>query len=255
MTKKRYMVGNWKMNHKKEEIDAFFKGLEGVDRNLACEAWIAPQTLHIPLLLERAAKTGKVQIGAQNVCNQVSGAYTGETSPEALTDLGASFSIIGHSERRSIYGETDKLLNEKTKLSLATGLTVIFCVGESLEERESEKTIDVVKGQIVEGLKGLSEAQMDKLLIAYEPVWAIGTGKVATPEQAQEVHAFIRLQMAEMFGAKGRAVPILYGGSVKPDNFAELLDCPDIEGGLVGGASLKPKDYSKLCQIADEKSR
>ncbi|MFW5887492.1 MAG: triose-phosphate isomerase [Bacteriovoracia bacterium] len=254
MSRKIYMVGNWKMNQKLEEIRNFFDNVKEIRSDMKCECWIAPQYIHIPIIQEMANVRDKIKVGAQNCANHEKGAYTGEVSPIALKDLNVHFTIIGHSERRSIYKEEDKLLNEKTKLALETGLNVIFCVGETLEEREEGNTMKVVKAQIIKGLEDLPSKYLSNLVVAYEPVWAIGTGKTATPDQAQEVHAYIREEMKELFGADGQNVSILYGGSVKPGNVAELLDQPDIDGGLVGGASLKPDNYVALCKVADEKS-
>lgn len=225
----KLIVGNWKMNQKTADIQAFFNEIPA-----SLEAWIAPQALHLPLCLSLAKN---IKIGAQNCAQKNSGAFTGETSAEALKDLGAHFVIIGHSERRQIFKETHGELLEKTQTALSLGLKVIFCVGETLEERESGKTMDVVKAQ----LNNLPASP--EIIVAYEPVWAIGTGKVATPEQAQEVHAFIRQQLPQ-----GQQTKILYGGSVKPDNVKTLMGQKDIDGALVGGASLKAKDFLALCQ-------
>ncbi len=232
----KLIVGNWKMNQKVADILAFFAELP---KNV--EGWIAPQALHIPLSMSLSSK---ILIGAQNCAPKLSGALTGEISAEALKDLGAHFVIIGHSERRQIYKETHEELVEKAQVALAQGLKVIFCVGETLEERESGKTMEIVKKQLqIQKVP----ASFD-LIIAYEPVWAIGTGKVASPEQAQEVHAFIRQELKTLFPALGDRMRILYGGSVKPDNVASLMAQNDIDGALVGGASLKAKDFLALCQ-------
>lgn len=229
MSSSKLIVGNWKMNQKIADIKFFFSEIpQGL------EAWIAPQALHLPLCLSLAKN---IKIGAQNCAQKTSGAFTGETSAEALKDLGAHFVLIGHSERRQIFKESHAELLEKTTTALAQGLKVIFCVGETLEERESGRTMDVVKAQL------MNLPASPEIIVAYEPVWAIGTGKVASPEQAQEVHAFIRQQLTE--GAKTK---ILYGGSVKPDNVASLMSQKDIDGALVGGASLKAKDFLALCQ-------
>lgn len=246
MTRKTHIVGNWKMNQKTKDINSFFSELDGSAPQFTCNAWIAPQAMHIPLAIELGEKHD-IKIGAQNCSEKESGAFTGENSPASLKDIGAEFSLIGHSERRSIFNEGDELLNQKTITALNNGLTVIFCVGETLEERESDKTEEVVKLQMQEGLKNLPTDKLNKVIIAYEPVWAIGTGKTASAEQASDVHKFIRDKVAASLNFNPNELIILYGGSVKPSNVDELLEKPDIDGALVGGASLKAADFSKLC--------
>lgn len=243
--RKTHIVGNWKMNQSLEEIETFFKQLGDLS-DVTCEAWIAPQGMHLPILLEK--KLGNFAVGAQNCCEQDSGAFTGELSPKSLKDLGAHFVILGHSERRAIYKEQDELLNKKLHKALENDLVAIFCVGETLTEREDGKVEDVLKVQLNLGLKGLADNHIGKVIIAYEPVWAIGTGKVATPEQAQEVHAFIRKELEAISGFDAASTPILYGGSVKPANVEGLLSNEDIDGALVGGASLKGESFKELCQ-------
>jgi triosephosphate isomerase len=192
-------------------------------------------------------KGSNVAVGGQDVYFEGNGAFTGETSTAMLTDIGCSHVILGHSERRNVIGENDELINKKTKAALAAGLTPVVCVGELLEEREAGKTAAVVKSQVEGSLDGLTEADMKKVVIAYEPVWAIGTGKTATPEQAQEVHADLRKLLAERYNQQtADTVRILYGGSVKPDNAAELMSQADIDGALVGGASLKADSFSAI---------
>ncbi len=189
-------------------------------------------------------KGSGIGLGAQNMYFEESGAFTGEISAAMLKSVGCEFVILGHSERRTIFGESDEVINKKVKKALASGLKPIFCIGETLEERESGVTFDAVKRQVVNGLAGVTEAEMDSVIIAYEPVWAIGTGKVATPDQAQEVHAFIRAELVKLFGAAVAEKTIIqYGGSVKPENAKELLGQPDIDGALVGGACLKADSF------------
>lgn len=241
-----HIVGNWKMNQTLEEISKFFIEMSKMKMELKCKAWIAPQALHIPILKEIAFTTGSIQIGAQNCCEHDSGAFTGEISPLALADIGAEFVIIGHSERRTIYKEDNELLNKKVLLALSHGLKVIYCVGETLAEREASQTFQVIETQLSAGLKNLSANLADKLMIAYEPVWAIGTGKTASAEQAEEVHEFIRSKLA----MNADKTIILYGGSVKPDNIDSLLAKENIDGALVGGASLKAQDFRSLCSSA-----
>ena len=241
--KKKFIAGNWKMNHCLSDIIEFTKNLK---TNENCHQWIAPQYIHL-LNLKDLTEGSAIKIGAQNSSNQNSGALTGEISPKALKDISAHFVIIGHSERRAIFGEENSLLREKVILALENDLNVIYCVGESLDERESNKTEAVLKKQLLEGLKGIESL---KLLIAYEPVWAIGTGKTATPEMAQEAHKFIRELTHSSLSLNAENLPILYGGSVKPNNAQGLLSQIDIDGALVGGASLKAEDYNALCEIA-----
>lgn len=243
------IVANWKMNQTKKEIQDFFTGLEGLSYNaLQGRAWIAPQALHIPLV-QKLAPNG-LKVGAQNCAQKTEGAMTGEISPLALKDLGGEFVILGHSERRALFQESDELLNQKMHCALDQKLCVIFCVGETLEQREAEQTLEVIKKQLEQGLKNFPADHTAQLVVAYEPVWAIGTGKTASPEQAQEVHAAIRKMLQDGLSLDAQRIPLLYGGSVKAGNLKELLTQTDIDGGLVGGASLKPSDFKELCQIA-----
>lgn len=246
MRREIHIVGNWKMNLTMHEISNFFIEMTKMKMELKCKAWIAPQALHIPILKEIAFTTGAIQIGAQNCSHADSGAFTGEISPVALADVGVEFVILGHSERRTIFGEKNEILNEKVLNALKHNLKVIYCVGETLEERESDATFKVIEEQLNVGLKNLPADKAHLLLVAYEPVWAIGTGKVASAEQAEEVHAFIRSKLVHN---KDETV-ILYGGSVKPDNIDSLLRKDNIDGALVGGASLKASDFRQLCSIA-----
>jgi triosephosphate isomerase len=241
-----HIVGNWKMNLTMHEISNFFIEMTKMKMELKCQAWIAPQALHIPILKEIAFTTGMIHIGAQNCAAHDSGAFTGETSPLALADVGAEFVIIGHSERRTLFGEDNALLNQKVLAALKNDLKVIYCVGETLEQRESNDTFKVIEEQLAVGLKDVPANKADLILIAYEPVWAIGTGKVASPDQAEEVHAFIRSKLTH----NPERTIILYGGSVKPDNIDTLLRNENIDGALVGGASLKAQDFKQLCSIA-----
>jgi triosephosphate isomerase len=194
-----------------------------------------------------AVNGSNVALGAQDVYFESNGAFTGETSTEMLTDIGCTFVILGHSERRNVIGESDDLINKKVKAVLAAGLTPVLCVGELLEEREAGKTMEVVTAQFEGSLAGIEESDVRKTVIAYEPVWAIGTGKTATPEQAQEVHADLRKLLADRYNQEtADAVRILYGGSVKPDNAAMLMSQCDIDGALVGGAALKPDSFKAI---------
>lgn len=237
----KLLVANWKMNKNGKEcleyLDAFKAKYSGKR-----EAWIAPQALYVKLVINSGIKAG-----LQNCSEFVNGAYTGEVSPRTFKEMDGHFVILGHSERRQYFNETSKGLNAKVKTALKEGLAVIYCVGETLAEREANQTLAIVGDQIHQGLNDMSEANAQNLVIAYEPVWAIGTGKTATSAQAQEVHAFIRGELKKKFPSFGGSVKILYGGSVKPDNVEELLGQPDIDGGLVGGASLKAADFLALC--------
>jgi len=243
-----YMLGNWKMNQGMQDVMSFCEELNLAWNNLPKKALcgIAPQALHLPALKTNLPKD--LMVGAQNCSEHLQGAFTGEISPAAIKDFGADFTLVGHSERRQLFHEQDRLLNTKAKLALGCDLKVVFCIGETLEEREGGSTEAVLRHQLVEGLKGISTTP--KLIIAYEPVWAIGTGKTATPEMAEETHAFVRQVLAEL-GHDAASTSILYGGSVKPDNVQGLLACPNIDGGLVGGASLKAKDFLALCHAAN----
>ncbi len=252
MSRKIHIYGNWKMNQLTDDIYSFFEELS--DDNLAelkCQGGIAPQFPHLTLVKEKAMPLG-IKTGAQNCSHKTSGAFTGDTSPEVLKDLDLDFVIIGHSERRTIFNESNQTINERTLLSLSLGLDVVFCIGETLAEREANKTFEVLKTQLDEGLKGVPANKHADIIIAYEPVWAIGTGVVATPEQAQEAHAFIREHLANNHGFNKKELIIQYGGSVKPDNALGLLSLPDIDGALVGGASLKASDFYELLKIGSE---
>lgn len=247
MARKNHMIGNWKMNQSQADIKNFMETFP--TEKFSCETWIAPQFVHIPMLQDLGAAKG-INVGAQNCAANEKGAFTGETSPATLKDLGVNFTLIGHSERRAIYGETDSLINTKTKLALSQGLTVVFCCGETLEEREANNTKDVVGSQILNGLKDIDANDLKNVIIAYEPVWAIGTGKTASPEQAEDVHGFIRSLASEKLNFAADDLVILYGGSVKPANVEELLNQANIDGGLVGGASLTGESFGALCKAA-----
>ncbi len=212
-----------------------------------CEVVIAPVFVHLKTVADRL-EGSNVKVAAQNCSYETKqSANTGEVSAEMLNDVGCSHIIIGHSERRQFYGETNESVNQKTNAALQTGLTAIVCVGETLEERESEKLFQVIERQLRKGLDGLTTSDMERIIIAYEPVWAIGTGKTASPEQAQEMHGFIRQKVAEAHGQDvSNNVRILYGGSVKPENIAVLMNEKDIDGALVGGASLDAESFAKI---------
>lgn len=241
----KVIAGNWKMNNDLNGTINLISGIKSeiAGKNFSAKLIVCPPFTSLETANELLKGSG-IGLGAQNMYFEESGAFTGEISASMLKSVGCEFVILGHSERRTIFGESDEVINKKVKKALAAGLKPIFCIGETLEERESGVTFDVVKRQVVNGLAGVTEAEMDTVIIAYEPVWAIGTGKVATPEQAQEVHAFIRAELVKLFGtAVAEKTIIQYGGSVKPDNAKELLGQPDIDGALVGGACLKADSF------------
>lgn len=234
-----YIVGNWKMNQTLGDIEVFFGDVIKNDSDNV-QSWIAPQLIHLSHCLN-IAKNKKIEIGTQNISTNNSGAFTGETSPVAAKEIGVSFTLVGHSERRSLFKENSELLNQKTKNALANNLKVIFCIGETLEEREADKTLEILKNQTLMGLKDITDFK--NIIIAYEPVWAIGTGKVATPKEIGEVHQYLKNLCQESFG---RDIPLLYGGSVKPGNVVEIMATQGVNGALVGGASLKAQDFNQL---------
>lgn len=239
------VAGNWKMNNTLEEGVVLAKEVNEILKanKPNCKVVLGVPFIHLAEVVKNV-DTAVVGVAAQNCADKVSGAYTGEISASMVKSTGAEYVILGHSERRAYYGETNAKLKEKTDLVLANGLTPIFCIGEVLEEREAEKHFEVVKTQIEEALFHLSADEFGKIVLAYEPVWAIGTGKTASPEQAQEIHAFIRQTLADKYGAEvADNTSILYGGSCKASNAKELFANPDVDGGLIGGASLKAEDF------------
>ena len=249
--RKKIVAGNWKMNLDLKAGVALAKSVVDYYVNKGpqkAEVVLCPPFIHLSSL-ENIVKGSKIAYGAQNCSSETSGAFTGEVSCEMIKSTGAQYVIIGHSERRTYFKEGDALLNKKTKLAVAAGLKVIFCCGELLPERESGKHFEVVKGQLEDGLINLVELDLENITIAYEPVWAIGTGLTATPVQAQEMHKYIRDLIDNKYGTSvaGRT-SVLYGGSCKPSNAAEIFAMPDVDGGLIGGASLKGEDF---CAIAD----
>ena len=248
--RKPIIAGNWKLHKTISEARELIKQLqEGVADVSDCEIIVAPVFTALATLASEVA--GKnIQLAAQNCHPAENGAFTGEVSAALLKDAGCTSVIVGHSERRQLFGETDDFINAKVKAVLAAGLQVIFCVGETLEERDSGAMFDVLARQVREGLKGLDNPAMRHVVIAYEPVWAIGTGKVASVDQAQDSHVFIRGLLAGLFtGAVEEQTRILYGGSVKPDNVDGLMAQEDIDGALVGGASLKAEDFIRIVRF------
>ena len=241
--RKKIVAGNWKMNTLLKEGMELARAVEKLEKEKKSDAIVivAPPYTHLSKVKELI---NGVKLSAQDCASEASGAYTGEVSPAMLVSSGVEYVIIGHSERRSYYHEDNELVNKKVRLALSEGLKPIFCCGEVLEERGSGKFFDVVRAQIEIGLKGLTGPEISQVVIAYEPVWAIGTGEVATPDQAQEMHKFIRDLLVELFDdGIAENMTILYGGSCKPSNAQELFANPDVDGGLIGGASLKAEDF------------
>ncbi|MHB8780250.1 MAG: triose-phosphate isomerase [Candidatus Geothermincolia bacterium] len=248
--KQPLMAGNWKMFKSHVEagqlVTELWPLIQGNDK---VEAVVCPPFTALAAAAEAIREGGmRIGIGAQNIFYEESGAFTGEVSPLMLQALGMDYVIIGHSERRTIFGETDEWVARKLRAALEHGITPIMCCGESLEERESGTTRAKVEGQIRIGLAEITAAEVAGMVVAYEPIWAIGTGKVATPDDAQDVCGYIRELVTDMKGPEAAGgLRILYGGSVKPDNVAELMEMPDVEGALVGGASLKAADFAGIC--------
>jgi triosephosphate isomerase len=249
--RKKIVAGNWKMNMSLEEGIRFAKSVDQYFRekpSRKAEVILCAPFIHLPGVAE-IMKNGEVALGAQNCASEASGAYTGEVSAFMVKSTGAEYVIIGHSERRTYYQEDDRLLNKKTVLAINSGLKVIFCCGEVKAEREEKKHFIIVKRQLDEGLFTLPADEMKNIVIAYEPVWAIGTGLTATPDQAQEMHQYIRKLVKEKYGNEcAENMTILYGGSCKPSNAAEIFSKPDVDGGLIGGASLKKEDFVAIVE-------
>jgi triosephosphate isomerase len=246
--KRKIIAGNWKMYKTLHEgfafLDAFIP-LCSRETMEKCSLILAPNFTLLASMAERCRKAG-IALAAQNCHPGGEGAYTGETSLAMLADIGVSHVLVGHSERRSLFGETDNFLNQKLKAVLASGIIPIFCVGETMEEREDDSARSVVEKQLKQGFHGVFDLD-ERIMVAYEPVWAIGTGKTATAADARIMHQFIRQCLVSM-GSGGGDIPLLYGGSVKPANAAELLAEPDIDGVLVGGASLNPQDFARITE-------
>ncbi len=244
------IAGNWKLNTTLDASVRLAKAVaEQVDGS-ECDVLVCPPFVSIDAVSNALLGTS-VHVGAQNVSATDEGAFTGEVSAAMLRAVGCSHAIVGHSERRAIFGETDQVVATKTARALAAGVTPIVCIGETLDERRAGRVADVVEGQLAGSLADLSADQIGSIVVAYEPVWAIGTGETASPEQAQEVHALIRAWLSKL-ASNASDIPILYGGSMKPANAAGLLAQPDIDGGLIGGASLNAADFAAIVAAADE---
>ena len=249
--RKTVIAGNWKMNMTASEVRPFVEELKDAKAKLkGCETVLCVPAVNIPAML-RWGKDAKIACGAEDVSAFAKGAYTGEIAANMLADLGVKYCIVGHSERREYHKESDMLVNAKARALLDNGISPIICVGESLEQREMELTMAHINYQVRAALHGVDASELRRCVIAYEPIWAIGTGKTATAEQAEEVCREIRSIIREIYGARpARSVSILYGGSMNAKNAAELLAMPDIDGGLIGGASLKPADFATIIAAA-----
>ena len=249
MSRKKIVAGNWKMNMSLEQSQALITEIRGIVRDESahrCKVILFPTYIALQAA-SRLLEGTEIAYGAQNCHQEDSGAFTGEISASIIRSTGAEYVIIGHSERRQYFAESDELLLKKTRAVLQQEMVAIFCIGETLEQREDGSFFQVLENQLKRGLFALSAKQMEHIVIAYEPVWAIGTGQTASPEQAQEIHAFIRKLLVEKYGPEiAESTSILYGGSVKPDNAKEIFSKPDIDGGLIGGASLKARDFIEI---------
>lgn len=244
------VVGNWKMNGTRDTIRKLLAEIRaGLGAENKTQIGVCAPFVYIPEVADQL-KGSQIMLGAQNIGDQIAGAYTGEISPAMLLEFSCKLAIVGHSERRMVYGESDQLVAARYANALKAGIVPILCIGETLEEREAGKTFDVVKTQLKAVLDSSGVGSLEKAVIAYEPVWAIGTGKTASTEQAQEVHAFIRGEISQQDPKVANAVQILYGGSVKADNAPALFARPDIDGGLIGGASLDAAAFVAICKSA-----
>lgn len=244
--KRRIVAGNWKMNLVSDEVNELIKAIENADQPDGVELMVFPTSLFIAQV---AQKTDKVVVGVQNLCHEASGAFTGEQSISQVKSVGAECTLIGHSERRELFNETNSLLKKKVDACLTNKLKFIFCCGEPLNIRKTGREADFIKQQLEESLFHLTKDQMKSVVIAYEPIWAIGTGETATSDQAESMHADIRSWIAEKYDEDtANNVSILYGGSCKPDNAKELFSCPNVDGGLIGGASLKAESFLAIAK-------
>jgi len=245
--RKKVIAGNWKMNNDLNgTVNLISELKKGVNDQTKATVIVCPPFTSLETA-QTLLKDSLIKFGAQNMYFEENGAFTGEISPSMLKSVDCEYVILGHSERRTIFGETDQTINKKIKTAIKHSLKPIFCIGETLEEREKGVTFDIIEKQIRFGLEGLTESELETMIIAYEPVWAIGTGKTASNEQAQEVHEFIRNLITKLFSAEfAQKLVIQYGGSVKPENAKELLGQPDIDGALVGGACLKADSFLKI---------
>jgi triosephosphate isomerase len=249
--RRKVIAGNWKMNNDISESQKLVSGvISGLGNDKHCDVILCPPFTSLSEV-NSLIKNTQIKLGSQNMFYEDSGAFTGEVSANMLKSVGCEYVILGHSERRTVFGENDETINKKNKKAIQCGLKVIFCIGESLSQREKGVTSDVVRIQVLKGLEGITSEEMKSVIIAYEPIWAIGTGKTATPAQAQEVHLFIRELVAEIYSSSvSENLIIQYGGSVKADNARELLSQRDIDGALVGGACLKADSFLSIIAAA-----
>lgn len=248
MARRPFIAANWKMNKTIAEAREFLNGFVPVVKNIDdVDIVVAPPFTLLAAVLENIRGTN-IGLASQNVFYEEKGAFTGEVSPIMVKDAGCSYAIVGHSERRQYFNETDEMLNKKAVAAQKNSIKVIFCIGESLEQRESGKTYDVLKSEIEKGLQNVSP---EGLVVAYEPIWAIGTGKTATVEQAEEAHKYIREQLKLLYGNTSDELRIIYGGSVTPENIGSLMVCPNVDGALVGGASLKVESFIKIVKFKE----
>ena len=248
--RKSFIAANWKMNKTVAEAQDFIsKFIPQVKDKTDVSIAIAPPFTSLMVVADELKNTN-IALAAQDVFYEEKGAYTGEVSPLMLVDIGCKYVIVGHSERRQYFKETDGIVNKKIKAAKKAGLGVIFCIGESLEEREAGKTFEVLLRQTEKGLDGIDA---ENIVMAYEPIWAIGTGKTATPGQAQEAHAYVRERLKVLYGNKADEICIIYGGSVTPENVDSLMACKDVDGALVGGASLKVESFVRIVEFREEK--
>jgi triosephosphate isomerase len=247
-----FIAGNWKMNKTVEEALDLVRQLKVSLSNIEeVEVALAPPFTAL-YAVSQELKGSSIRLAAQNLFYEEKGAFTGEISPLMLKEIGCQYVIIGHSERRQFFGETDETVNRRIKAALGQGLKPIFCMGETIKEREEAKTFSVIGRQVEGGLRGIGEKEVRSIVIAYEPIWAIGTGKTATPEQAEEVHRFIRERLARLYSREiAERIQIQYGGSVTPENIKGLMNQENIDGALVGGASLKPETFSKIVRFKE----
>lgn len=247
--RKKIVAGNWKMNNNLEQTKELIKGIKKGVRFLNLKntrILVAPTAVNLKTAVKKLKKS-KIEVTAQNMHQAENGAFTGEISANMLFDIGIKTVIIGHSERREYFAETDEILSEKVNTALKNDLEVIFCFGEKWEDRKSEDHFNVVERQLKNALFNLQAKEFKNIILAYEPVWAIGTGQTATANQAQEMHNFVRKLLVKQYNEKvANSIPILYGGSVKPSNAKEIFDKPDVDGGLIGGASLKAEDFTEI---------
>lgn len=255
---RRFLIaGNWKMNLGPAETKTFFDEMSALTTDVSngAEVLVCTPFVSLPAAVDASAGIAGFQVGAQNMHFEDNGAYTGETSAAMLNELGCTYVILGHSERREYFGETDQIVGKKVAKALHSDLTPVLCVGEVLAQRKANEQNEVVATQLKGALSGLTADQIGRTVIAYEPVWAIGTGEVASPQQAQDMHEFIRSVLTELAGKEiADSVRVLYGGSMKPDNAEELLGQPDVDGGLIGGASMKAGSLFKIVEIANKLS-